>query len=145
MTYRTILHTKQTKSLVGQSLSDISEDAEIISVEFTDSDFRIVSKANSYNGFGLVVEGILSDDKEATRIDLNISTRHDFITFNVIMTVAFLIALFFDKVRINGQLMEFDTRLIYIIGGFALLATFDVIFVTIPWLRIRKMLSKRLG
>ncbi|MEQ9308055.1 MAG: hypothetical protein RLN90_01270 [Balneolaceae bacterium] len=123
----------------------MKESTEVVELKLSESNIELATKANSYNGFGLYVQGDIINSVADTRIDLSITIRHDFRLFNLIFGIALLIALFYDKVQINGQVMEFEDRVPYILLGFLILVVFDLIFLTIPWIRLKRHLSKKLN
>ncbi len=123
---------------------DLKESSEVVELKLSESNIELATKANSYNGFGLYVNGTItaSDD---TKIDLSITIRHDFRLFNLIFSIGLLIALFYDKAQINDQVMDFEERVPYIFLGFLTLLIFDLIFLSIPWIRLKQQLSKKLN
>ena len=142
--YKKTFHTDLTPEEVINNLKDLKKSAEVVALNLSESNFELSTKANSYNGFGLNLQGNLTHEAD-TRIDINLSVRHDFRLFNLIFGIALSIGLFYNKVQINGQDLEFEERLPYILFGLLVLAMFDIIFLLIPWIKLKRQLSKKLN
>lgn len=142
--YKKTFHTDLTPEELVYKLKDLKQSAEVVELKLSESNIELSTKANSYNGFGLNLKGNLTQTTD-TRIDLRITVRHDFRLFSMLFGIALFIALFFGKAQINGQVLEFEERLPYILLGLLILAVFDLIFISIPWIKLKRELSKKLA
>ncbi len=92
------------------------EGPEIFKKSVSDEDFKLVTKANDHFGYGLIFSGTLETTDGGTSVTIRTETRHDFFLFNLIFGGLILAIVIFDKIQINGQLMDFSNRLFHAMG-----------------------------
>ncbi len=143
--FKSDIIVKRPTDQVFQNLKDFGNQPDIKSYKLTNSHIDLLTKINSYNGFGLKISGdIESHGQKSSKIKLNISTRHDFLWFNVFWKGALLVALFYDKTLINGQILVFTDKLIYVGLGFIVFLTVDIALILMPWIKLKRKLINQI-
>ena len=143
--YKTVIKSEKKPTEVLKLLQELSKDPEIEEIQANEQQILINTKANSYKGFGLSINGIIQESNTGTDINATVSIRHDFRLFNIIFVAALLIALFYNQAKINSEILKFEEKIPYILMGFSFLMIFNLTFTFLPWIRLRNMIYKVLG
>ena len=109
--YKTVLPSKKEQAEVLKLLQELSKDPEIEEIQTNGQQILINTKAYSYKGFGLSINGNIQESNTGTTIEATVSIRHDFRLFNLIFTVPLLIVLFYNQTKINDEILRFEDKI----------------------------------
>ncbi|WP_258099834.1 hypothetical protein [Marinoscillum pacificum] len=136
---RSSLSIKEIRHII-----DSLDEKEILEKTTTDNSFKIVIRANDHFGYGLIFLAKMEEmNNGETAVRISSETRQDFVWLNLIFIGLILSIVIFDNIRINGEIHDLTTRLMFALSFaiITLLLNSYMIFVPSRFLK-RKVITR---